>query len=294
MSHFGEGCITPHYMPFVGISKTKCAILWQFFNDLSLVKRILSSLDVQMLEKISKHYFPWTCVMPRFLTIYKNTGVTGLWRGHCATGLVIFETSDLVMYRTSRVRMIFLCAKSCEIYQRRRSPSTCRLCLWKMMGVCVAMLSIQARQLPLGIFMISGHSSHSTTHIFPDFLRLPWCRLSQSRRQPTPLLIGRVCGLRGKHQRIMMDFHRIESNSPKFRLTTINLWKMQRFPLVIFLLWCEILSLIQRAWQCLPCLWTCQVPPMDLRQHSGLTWRSWNHGCPHGKWMDVMSVVIFS
>ena len=125
MSHFGEGAsprihsrITCHFLE----SKTKCAILCQFFHE--------SSLDVQMLEKISKHYFPWTCVMPRFLTIYKNTGVTGLWRGHCATGLVIFETSDLVMYRTSRVRMIF-CA-------RNHAKSTKDVGLLPLLAGCVS------------------------------------------------------------------------------------------------------------------------------------------------------------
>lgn len=105
---FGILCITLNYMPFFfGISKTKCAIYCAIcLNDLSRVfPGFCHVLMSRCWTQYRKHYFPWTCVIPRFLTIYKNTGVTGLWRGHCATGLVIFDA---------------------KIYQTRRC---CRVCL---------------------------------------------------------------------------------------------------------------------------------------------------------------------
>lgn len=123
--------ITGH---FFWISKTKCAIYCAIrLNDLSRVFRgFCHVLMSRCWTKYLKHYFHWTCVIPRFLTIYKNTGVTGLWRGHCATGLVIFDA---------------------KIYQTRRC---CRVCLKHDKEVCCAYPSKVF--FPLGMFMMFAGS----------------------------------------------------------------------------------------------------------------------------------------
>jgi len=121
---------------FFGTSKTKCVTYCAVcLNDLSRVKWILSCLDVQMLNTIPEALLPWTCVIPRFLTIYKNTGVTGLWRGHCATGLVIFDA---------------------KIYPTRRC---CRVCLKHDKEVCCTYPSKVF--FPLGMFMMFAGSKKS-------------------------------------------------------------------------------------------------------------------------------------
>jgi len=48
--------------------------------------------------------FSWLGVRRTFLTIYKNTGVTGLWRGHCATLMQIIPKSATTYTTFDRYR----------------------------------------------------------------------------------------------------------------------------------------------------------------------------------------------
>ena len=173
---FGILCITLNYMPFfLNIQNEVCDILCHLFEwSFTGFSWILSCLDVQTLNKMPQALLPLDLCDTKVLNHLQEYG------------------SHRLMARSLRHWAgDFWCENLPNTSVLQNVPET-----WRIGGVLHNFqVSLRKVFFPLGMFMMFSLGSKKIISTKPRvvcriFLRPRWCRLSQSRRPPTPLLIG--------------------------------------------------------------------------------------------------------